>query len=91
MKQEKMDREIVMPDDFTPEMRARHIADVMVDNAREYTSHEQLMRDLREYNGFDNLEVRDRSQAVALCVLMEKKPNRIGLMALENYLRESEV
>ncbi|GHU58266.1 hypothetical protein FACS189444_1680 [Spirochaetia bacterium] len=82
-------RNIEMLDDWTPAERARHIADVMADEAREHAAHEQLMRDLREANGFDNLEVRDRAQAIALCVLMEKKPNRIGLLALENYLRGS--
>jgi hypothetical protein len=83
-----MDRKIVMPEDFTPEMKASHIAGVMMDDAKKASIRDRLELHVRQAEGYDNLEIESVDEAIALCEKLQKTPSRLGLLCLQTFLYE---
>jgi hypothetical protein len=83
-----MDRKIVMPEDFTPEMKASHIAEVMMDDARKASVRDRLEFHVRQAEGYDNLEIESVDEAISLCDKLQETPSRLGIFCLQTFLYE---
>jgi hypothetical protein len=81
-------RNIEVPDDWTPAERDSHIAEVMENEAKAAAIRDRLEFHIREAGGYDNLELESTDEAIALCEKLQKKPDRLGLLCLETFLRE---
>jgi hypothetical protein len=81
-------RNIEVSDDWTPADRSAHIAEVMADEAKAAAIRDRLEFHIREAGGYDNLELESVDEAIALCERLQKKPDGLGLLCLEIFLRE---
>jgi hypothetical protein len=81
-------RNIEMPDDWTPAERSAHIAEVMGNEAKATAIRDRLEFHIQQAGGYDDLELESVDEAVALCERLQKKPDGLGLLCLETFLRE---
>ncbi|GHV79455.1 hypothetical protein AGMMS49944_12460 [Spirochaetia bacterium] len=62
--------------------------EVQRDRTKVQAVHARLMQHITASGGLDNLEIRDTDEAIALCTLLYRQTNNIGIEAIGNYLRE---
>ncbi|GHV17452.1 hypothetical protein FACS189493_5100 [Spirochaetia bacterium] len=74
--------------DFTPEMKASHIAEVMMDEAKAASIRDRLEFHIQAAGGYDDLELESVDEAITLCERLQKKPDPLGLLCLQTFLRE---
>ncbi|GHU94293.1 hypothetical protein FACS189479_06850 [Spirochaetia bacterium] len=74
--------------DFTSEMEAPHIAEVMMDEAKAASIRDRLEFHIQQAGGYDDFELESVDEAIALCERLQKKPSQLGLLCLETFLRE---